>query len=90
MITQKTKKTVNGREIEYLDVIHHNSITSFSFYDRIKILFGKKLHVQSQIYTDHEYCKVLGSDSKTFVEPFFTRRKKIALEITGDINKIIE
>lgn len=82
---KKQKVTIEGKEIEHQDVIHHNTITSLSFKDRLRVLFGKKIHVESRIYTDHEYCLVLGSDSKTYVEKIYQRKPKggYGLECVG-------
>lgn len=42
---QAETKIINGREITYKDVIHHDTTTVFDFKDRIKILFGKKVTI---------------------------------------------
>jgi hypothetical protein len=74
MITETRKKTINGREVEYLDVIHHTTTTKFKFWDRIKILLGKEVITSSELYTQHEWCKVVGSEAKTHVAPLIKRK----------------
>lgn len=76
MITEVSKKTINGREIEYLDVIHHSTTTKFNLWDRIKILLGCEVIISSEIYTQHEWCKVVGSEAKTRVAPLIKRNHR--------------
>lgn len=68
------RKTINGREFEYLDVIHHTTTTKFKFWDRVKILFGKEIMVSSEIYTQHEWCRIIGSESRASVAPLIKRK----------------
>lgn len=49
--------------------VHHTTITHFTFWDRVKILFGKQLKIESTITVD-AVCDVLGSSAKTTVPPF--------------------
>lgn len=70
------KKLSSGKEIEYLDVIHHRTITHISFWDRVKILLGRTLMVESEIYTK-EVCNVVASESKPHIPPLF--KKKLPL-----------
>ncbi len=72
----KNKIEINGRTIEYLDVVHHRTVTKFGFWDRIKILFGKEVITNSELYTDHEHCIVLGSTAKTHIPPMIIRKSK--------------
>ena len=74
MITEARKKIIDGKEIEYLDVIYHTVTTRFSFWDRIRILFGKEAITRSELYTQHEWCKVVGSEAKTHVMPLISRK----------------
>jgi len=69
MITETRKKTINGREVEYLDVIYHTTTTKFKFWDRIKILFGKEVITRSEIYTQNECCFIVGSEAEAHVAP---------------------
>jgi hypothetical protein len=64
------QKTINGRTFDYEDKIIHHTTSVFCFWDRIKILFGKRLIISSVIYTKAE-SQVVGSESEgTWVEPF--------------------
>lgn len=44
--------------------IFHNSAIEFSFLDRIKILFGQKIKIESEIYVDGE-VEILKSETST-------------------------
>lgn len=72
----KSIKKINGKEVEYLDVVHHTTTTKFGFWDRIKILLGKEVITNSELYTDHEHCIIVGSTAKTHVPPIITRKQK--------------
>jgi len=74
MITEPRKKVINGREIEYLDVIYHTTTSKFKFWDRVKILFGKEVVTNSKLYTEHEWCKVVGSEAQSSVSPLFSKK----------------
>ena len=65
----KTSKITlqDGRTIEHLDVIHNRTYTSFSFRDKIKILFGAKVTIDSEIFTMNERVDVSGSQSRASV-----------------------
>lgn len=53
--------------------IHHSTFHKFSFLDRIKILIGKELRVDSEIEISKEV--ITGrSKARTFIPPFFPRR----------------
>lgn len=74
------KKTIKGREIEYLDVIHHTTYTKFNFWDRIKILLGKEVITNSEIYTQNE-CKIVGSEAKSSISPLIVKKSKGMMHI---------
>lgn len=69
------KKTIQGREIEYLESIHHETITVFDWKDRIRILFGRPSRIISQIYTKNSAI-VSGSEAQVYVTPIFKRKPK--------------
>lgn len=73
---EPNKKTINGREVEYRDVIHHHTETKFDFWDRIKILFHGKCLISSEIYTK-EFCNVQGSEAISRVPPIIKRKPQI-------------
>lgn len=70
------KKIVNGREIEFVDTIHHHTETKFDWKDRIRILFGRMSYTHSQIYTK-EIVNVSGSEATVRVQPLFKRKPKL-------------
>lgn len=73
----KTNKIIIGnKEIEYLDVVYHCTTTRFSFWDRIKILLGKPVIVDSEIYTLNEEVVILGSQSKSYVPVLIPKKQK--------------
>ncbi len=65
---------VNGRMVTHKDVIHHTTTTVFGFFDRIKILFGRKVFITSQIYTMNDTCEVICSKAHTVVEKIFKNK----------------
>jgi hypothetical protein len=69
------KKVINGREIEYLESIHHETISVFDWKDRIRILFGRPCRIVSQIYTKNSAI-VSGSDAQVYVTPIIKRKPK--------------
>ncbi|WP_272149120.1 hypothetical protein [Tenacibaculum aiptasiae] len=53
--------------------IHHSTFHKFSFLNRIKILIGKELRVDSEIEISEEV--VIGeSKARAFIAPLFPRR----------------
>lgn len=50
---------VNGKEVRHLEVLYHNTKTTFSFWDRVRILFGRQVVVSSRIYTMNESVDVV-------------------------------
>lgn len=76
------EKSINGRKVNYLDVIHHTTTTHLNFWDRIKVLLGKEIIVQSEIYTQHEHCIVVGSEAKGFVPRLIPKKQKGGFEIS--------
>jgi hypothetical protein len=67
---QNEEKLTNG------DVIYHTTITNFTFWDRIKILLGKKLTIHSEIFTTNEIVNVTGSKARNYIGNFFPGKKK--------------
>lgn len=68
-----SKKVVNGKEVDYADVIHNTVRTKFGFKDRFKILFGREVCTQNLIYTEQE-CSPVGTETKVTVANFFKKR----------------
>lgn len=66
-------KLANGRTIAHKEVVFNHTITTFSLRERIRILFGKKVFVNSDIFTFNDEVQVVASQSTSYVEPF---RKK--------------
>lgn len=69
------KKNINGREIEFLESIHHETVTVFDWKDRIRILFGRPTRIVSQIYTKNSAI-VSGSEAQVYVTPIIKRKPK--------------
>lgn len=69
------KKVINGREIEFLESIHHETISVFDWKDRIRILFGRPTRIVSQIYTKNSAI-VSGSEAQVYVTPLIKRKPK--------------
>jgi len=70
------KKTINGKEIEYGDCIHHTTTSYLSFWDKIKILFGQPITISSEIYCKNEAVNTIISTAEAFVPTFRIFRKK--------------
>lgn len=87
MKPETRKKTINGREVEYLDVIYHITTPKFKFWDRIKILLGKEVITSSEIYTQNEWCIVVGSKAKTHVAPLIKRKSVGMMHSCGSEEK---
>ncbi len=75
METSERRVKVNGQEIEYKDIIYHTTITTFDFWDRIKILFGKKLTINSNIYVSNATF-VITSEAKPHIPDLIKSRVK--------------
>lgn len=75
-MTYTNKKSVNGREIQFNDTIHHHTETKYDWKDRIRILFGRISHTHSEIYTK-EWCNVAGSEATVRVSPLFKRKPRV-------------
>ncbi len=73
---EKRTKVINGRSIDYLDVVHHTTTTKFDFWDRIKILFGSEVVTESELYTNHDHCLIVGSEAKTRIPSLIKRKHK--------------
>ncbi len=73
-------KTINGRVITYSDVIHHDTHTVFGFMDRVRILFGKKATISSELYTKEE-VNVLACEVKSYCQPIFKKRRKVFVSV---------
>lgn len=85
--SEKKKKTVNGREIEYLDVVHHSTTTKFNWWDRIKILLGKSAVTNSELYTQHDWCKIVGSEAMTSVERLMPKKSVSMMQMAEPVEK---
>lgn len=71
---EKKFKIINGEPVEYLDVVHHRTTTKFKGWDKIKILFGREVIVNSQLFTKHEHCQVICSEAIAHVAPMIKRK----------------
>lgn len=80
------QKILKGRLIEYGDVVIHNTMTRFSFWDRIRILFGKTVHIQSDIYCKEDVVSVMGAEARTSVERFIKRKQKGGMECLSSVS----
>lgn len=70
------KVVINGEEIEYKDVIITDCVTTFSLWDRIKIILGCKVRTRVEVYTLHDEVLVSGSVSKTSVDKIVSKKGK--------------
>ena len=78
MVTVKA----NGEIIEFNDAIHHNVSSEFDFWARIRILFGKKYHIDVTIYVKRDNMVITGTKTDAWVSPIFdSKGKSVASEI---------
>lgn len=63
--------------------IHTNSVTSFSFSDRIRILFGKKFCLDSTVFVDTECEIARPTRSIGYVERFYVLKRSGGGEVTN-------
>lgn len=70
------KKTIKGVEIEYGDEVIHTTTTIFGFWDRVKILFGRQLTIQSSIYVKEPEISCMASEATARVAPFFKPKQR--------------
>ncbi len=82
----REKTTINGKEIEHLDVVFHTTRTKFRMWDRIKILLGKEVVIESELYTMHEHCKIAGSKAKGYVPKLFPSKEKGGIFMMAELN----
>jgi hypothetical protein len=66
---------IENRTIQYEDVVLHTTITQLGFVDRLKILFGARIYINSEIFTG-EVVNVKGSKATTIVEKLFKSKSK--------------
>ena len=69
------QRYLDGKLVNYLDVLKHTTSTKFKWKDRIRILFGGTVVTHSDIYTLNYKCKVVGCEARVMVEPMFGRRR---------------
>lgn len=71
------RKSMPPREFDKTkakDVIYNTSTMQFGFWDRVKILYGKKVITNLQIYCEVPDACVIGTEAKTFVQDLFPGR----------------
>lgn len=73
-----------GKEIQYRDEIYHNTVTVLDFWDRIRVLFGKPIRINSTIYT-RDAVDVVGCFAKPTVDKIFKRKSKGGEKGCGEI-----
>jgi hypothetical protein len=74
MVLQTT--IVGGKAIKHKDAIHYNTVSQFPFWDRVRILFGKKVVIHSVIFTMNNQANVVETASVTIVEKLFNDHKQ--------------
>lgn len=76
------------------ETVFHNTVTRFGFWGRIKILFGRKLVINSEIKVSCDNLipeiKVVSSKSESHIKPFFSKckcncKKTDRLSVTDNI-----
>lgn len=72
---------VNGEVLFHRDVIFSNTQINFSFKDRIKILLGMTVHVDTKIYTMNHKIDVLKTVDKIWFNDFVEKKRERGLTI---------
>jgi tagatose-1,6-bisphosphate aldolase non-catalytic subunit AgaZ/GatZ len=80
------KKTINGKEITYGDVIHQRITTHFSLKDRFKILFGKPLITDCELYVEHDDAKLICDIVTPHVPVLFPKKRSGGMIEFGSAN----
>lgn len=77
------EKTVlsNGGEVTHRDVVLTNVDIHLSLWDRVKVLLFGQLRLFVKVYTKHEHCEVVGSDSEVFVRRLIVRKQQGQMSI---------
>lgn len=79
-------KTINGNKIVFRDMIKHTVQAKFTMWQRIKILFGKPVYINSSIYLKERGTVVVASEASNHVPPLF-RSKKAKQQIIDQLKK---
>lgn len=66
---------INGKKIRYIGMFHNAMVTKLPFLDRIKILFGCELVVQTINYTLQSQNRITGTDQQARVLPKYKIKK---------------
>lgn len=69
------KKILDGKEVLYEIVIEHRTFTKLRLLDRIRVLFGCKIIVYSELYCNHK-TTVMARRATAIVTPIFKKAKK--------------
>lgn len=69
-----SEKTINSRTFEYRDCIFNRTKIKLSFWDRIKVLFGKEIFSDVDIYVMNEEAEVVFTDSRVSVPKIFKKK----------------
>jgi hypothetical protein len=58
---------VNGKTIRHKDVIHYSTTSSFTWKQRLKILFGKKVSIYSVLFTMNNKIEMVDTATMTVI-----------------------
>ena len=62
-------KTLHGNQITCKDVIYIKLTCKLKLKDRLRILFGKSLKVQQEIYTMNDEVEIITEESRHYTDP---------------------
>lgn len=80
---ENSQNTEEAKPIEFK--IYSTSVTSFDFIDRIRVLFGKKLHLNFTITVDKEVKVIKPTETKSYTDTIF-HKKAVKYECKSDNN----
>lgn len=71
---------INGKKVRYIGMFHNAMVTKLPFWDRVKILFGCEVVVQTINYTLQTQNRITGTEQRARVLPKHKIRKMFAEE----------
>lgn len=69
--------------IEYMSEITHASKLRFTFFQRLRILFGRPVYYQATVYLAEETFNIVGSERYVYVDQFFPGPPEAEVESEG-------
>lgn len=65
---------IGGEIIQYRDMVEHNVIVKFTFWERIQLLFKGECTTTTKVYTKNASINIAGAYADTVIKPWFKPR----------------